>query len=225
MWVVAGVLLGSMVLAALASLHIGPHGHGLAAALGGVAAVWLLVMVAEGQGRPLLFALLSADLVMSAALGLLAWRGLSESSSGAPRAIGPDGARGIALNDLDPLGIVRVGGEEWTAESINGRVKAGSSVQVVGRTGIRVQVWGEPADPLGELEVFTPPPLIEPLPPIVETLANGVAPAHGPGAEATAAGTDDGAVATRPAEEGSAAGAQVGSGPAGSLRDESEAQI
>jgi membrane protein implicated in regulation of membrane protease activity len=146
MWIVAGVLLGSMVLAAIGGLHVGPHGHGIAAALGGVAAVWLLLMLAEGRGRPLLFALLGADLVMSAALGAMTWKGLTDPARGAQRRVGPEGAHGIALKDLDPFGIVRVGGEEWSAESVNGLIKAGQRVQVVGTEGVRVQVWGEPAE-------------------------------------------------------------------------------
>ncbi len=151
MWIVAGVLLGSVVLAALASLHIGPHGHGAAAVLGAIAGVWLLVMVAEGLGRPLLFALLGADLAMSAGLGALTWKGLNDPSRGAQRKTSPEGAYGVAVKDLDPLGIVRVSGEEWTAESINGRITAGQRVHVISADGIRLQVWGEPDDPLDAL--------------------------------------------------------------------------
>ncbi|HTW99076.1 MAG TPA: NfeD family protein [Acidimicrobiales bacterium] len=143
MWIVAGVLLGSMVLAAIASLHVGPHGHGVAAILGAVAAAWLLVMLAEGRGRPLLFGLLGADLVMSAMLGLLAYKGFTDPQRGLHRRTGPEGAHGIALSDLDPSGIVRVDGEEWTAESVNGPVAKGGRVQVLSRQGVRIQVWGE----------------------------------------------------------------------------------
>lgn len=143
MWIVAGVLLGSMVLAALASLHVGPHGHGVAALLGVLAAVWLLVMVGLGLGRPLLFALLGADVVLSGGLGFLAWKGFTAPAPEDAHERGPSGRLGVAMSDLDPYGIVRVGGEEWSAESVNGRIAAGDRVQVVGREGIRVQVWGE----------------------------------------------------------------------------------
>jgi len=147
MWVVAGVLLGSVVLAALASLHVGPHGHGVAAVLGTAAAIWLILMAAVGLGRPLLFALLGADVVMSAGLGALAWKGLRDRDAGPAQHAGPHGY-GIALGDLDPFGIVRVGGEEWSAESVNGRIDAGSRVHVIGREGVRVQVWGDHAGAL-----------------------------------------------------------------------------
>jgi membrane-bound ClpP family serine protease len=151
MWIVAGVLLGSMVLAAVAGLHAGPHGHGVAAVLGVVAAVWLLVMIAAGRGRPLLFVLLAADLVMSAGLGALTRKGLSDASRSPRRATTPQGAFGVAVKDLDPVGIVRVGGEEWSAEAVNGRIRAGQRVHVISADGIRLQVWGEPDDPLDGL--------------------------------------------------------------------------
>jgi membrane-bound ClpP family serine protease len=44
---------------------------------------------------------------------------------------------------LDPAGIVRVAGEDWTAVSLNGPVPAGGRVQVVSVRGVRLEVWGE----------------------------------------------------------------------------------
>jgi membrane-bound ClpP family serine protease len=195
MWIVAGVLLGSMVLATVASLHVGPHGHGVAASLGIAAAVWLLVMIAAGRGRPLLFALLGADLAMSGGLGLLTWKGFTDAGRRGHRASSPEGKHGIAVNDIDPHGIVRVAGEEWTAESVNGRISAGQRVQVIHADGIRLQVWGEPADPLAELD-------LEPR----------------TGRLATASPSHDAA------QDARAQGAQEASGPVGPLGTESEAQ-
>jgi membrane-bound ClpP family serine protease len=192
MWIVAGVLLGSMVLAAIAGLHVGPHGHGLAAILGAVAAAWLLVMVVEGRGRPLLFVLLGADVVMSALLGLFAYKGLTDPARGTHRATGPEGAQGIALSDLDPLGIVRVRGEEWSAESVNGPVVKGGRVQVIGTEGVRVQVWGEDsplaigAPPEIDLSRFDGPLHASPAEPAYVERADGADPGGPSGNESEA---------------------------------------
>ena len=147
MWVVAGVLLGLVVLAVLLGFHAGPHVHGAAGVLGLVAAAWLLFMAADGQSRPLLWVLLSADLVVSAGVGVLAYKALTTH---VPHATGrllasPQGAEGYAVDDLDPEGIVRVNGEDWSAVSLNGTVPRGRRVQVIGGSGVKLEVWGEEA--------------------------------------------------------------------------------
>lgn len=50
------------------------------------------------------------------------------------------GAQGIARRDLAPAGPVFVQGELWNAESIEGNVKAGDQVRVVGVSGLRLSV-------------------------------------------------------------------------------------
>jgi membrane-bound ClpP family serine protease len=52
------------------------------------------------------------------------------------------GASGVAVSDLDPEGIVKVQGEEWSAVAVNAPVQSGTAVQVVGRGGVRLEVWG-----------------------------------------------------------------------------------
>ena len=161
MWVIAGILLGLVVLASLIGFHVGPHAHVAAGVLGVVAAVWLVVMVVDGRSAPLLWALLSADLVVSAGIGTLAWKGLTtpEISVKGRHLVSPDGAEGFAVGDLDPEGIVRVNGENWSAVAVNGTVKAGSPVQVLRVAGVRLEVWGD--DVLGssdrrELDISLP---------------------------------------------------------------------
>ncbi len=61
MWVIAGVLLGLVVLASLIGFHVGPHAHVAAGVLGVLAAAWLVVMAVDGRSAPVLWALLSAD--------------------------------------------------------------------------------------------------------------------------------------------------------------------
>jgi membrane-bound ClpP family serine protease len=49
----------------------------------------------------------------------------------------------MALTDLDPRGVVRVGGENWSADSLSGPLPAGSPVHVASIQGLRLQVWSE----------------------------------------------------------------------------------
>lgn len=150
MWVIAGVLIGMVVLASLVSFHSGPHVHLVAAAVGLVTAAWFVLMAIDGHSAPLLWALLSADVVVSVGVGIMAWSGLRHASSGEGLAVrhlsSIESAEGIAVSDLADEGIVRVHGEEWTAVSVNGRVPAGSRVQVLRAAGVHLEVWGEEAE-------------------------------------------------------------------------------
>jgi membrane-bound ClpP family serine protease len=150
MWVIAGVLLGLVVLASLLGIHIGPHGHVLAGVFGAVAAGWLVWMVVDGRSLPVLWALLSADIVVSAGVGSLAYRGLKMRGAALPtrHLAGIEGAEGVAVGDLGPRGIVRVQGENWSAVCVNGMVQAGAPVQVIGARGVQLEVWGEHALPV-----------------------------------------------------------------------------
>ena len=154
MWVIAGVLLGLMVLVGLAGFRTGPHSHVVAGILGALAALWLVVMAIDGRSAPVLWALLSADVVVSSGIGVLAWKGLTApapSSSGRQGGV-TEGAEGIALTPLTPDGVVRIRGEDWSAVSRNGDVPTGGRVQVI-RMGVRLEVWRE--DDLAPGELFS----------------------------------------------------------------------
>lgn len=146
MWVIAGVLLGLVVLASLVGFHSGPHAHVVAGGVGVLAAAWLVFMAVEGRSAPVLWALLSADLVISVGVGVLAWNGLSHRVTSAHHVSSPEGAEGVAISDLAPEGIIRVRGEQWSAASVNGTVRSGTRVQVLRRTGVHLEVWGENAE-------------------------------------------------------------------------------
>lgn len=155
MWVVAGILLGAVVLGGAAGFHVGPHAHFAASVLGVVAAVWLVIMVALGYAEPLLYVLLAADVTVSAGIGLYGWRALRTPGALASVNEPPpsvSGRFGQAVSDLDPDGVVRVGGEEWSAVSLNGPVSAGAEVQVISVKGVRLEVWGEKKPMLGGAE-------------------------------------------------------------------------
>jgi membrane-bound ClpP family serine protease len=145
MWIVAGVLLGSVVVTSLVGFHSGPHTHIVAGVVGIVAAAWLLFMATQGRSAPLLWLLLSADVVISGGIGVMGWTAIRRPGGAAgrtePRRL--EGAEGVAVTDLSPEGIVRVGGEQWSATCVNGTLPAGSRVQVL-HGGVRLEVWGEP---------------------------------------------------------------------------------
>jgi membrane-bound ClpP family serine protease len=157
MWIVAGVLLGLVVLVSLVGFHTGPHTHVAAGALGVLAALWLILMAADGRSSSVLWALLSADAVLSGGIGVMAWYGLVEGA-GAERDHAPPsivGAEGTVVSALSPEGVVRAGGEEWTAVSLNGPVPVGARVQVVRRTGVRIEVWRDDLDEVATDNHFT----------------------------------------------------------------------
>jgi len=119
----------------------------------------LVMLAVEGSSSALLWALFAGDLSMSAGVGYLAWRGLSDR--GQPfaehRLLTRARAEGVAISDLDPAGIVRVQGEEWSAVAINAPVRCGSHVLVVGRGGVRLEVWGEESpSALGDIGAVDP---------------------------------------------------------------------
>jgi len=66
-----------------------------------------------------------------------------------------DGAEGVAVSDLVPEGIVRVGGEQWSALSVNGTARSGTPVQVLRTAGVRLEVWAEGAESAIDHGVFS----------------------------------------------------------------------
>lgn len=154
MWVITGVLLGLVVLASVIGFHVGPHAHLAAGVLGVLAAASMVWLAVEGSGSALLWVLFAGDLSMSAGVGYLAWRGLSDRDRqpAEHRLLTASRSDGVAISDLDPAGIVRVQGEDWSAVAVNAPVRRGSHVLVVGRGGVRLEVWGEELPPsLGDI--------------------------------------------------------------------------
>jgi membrane-bound serine protease (ClpP class) len=144
-WITIFVLLGLVLLGAIAGFHSGPHAHVLAAVLGAVAAIWLVVMGANGHTSPLLWTLVGSDIAVSAGLGALGWRGLTSPGRRPSRHTSAAlvGVTGAAMTELSPDGVVRVNGESWSAMSLNGSIRAGRAVQVIGAAGLRLEVWGD----------------------------------------------------------------------------------
>jgi membrane-bound ClpP family serine protease len=145
MWITAGVLLGLVVVTSLVGFHTGPHTHVAAGVIGVLAGGWLVYMASNGRSAPLLWVLFSADVVISAAIGIMGWTAVQRSGdlAGRPSIGRLEGKEAVAITDLNPDGIVRVAGEQWSATCVNGTLPAGSRAQVLQEDGVRLEVWAE----------------------------------------------------------------------------------
>jgi membrane-bound ClpP family serine protease len=156
MWIITGVLLGLVCLAAVVGFHFGPHAHVVAVAMGVVVAGWFIYLMSERGAGPVLWTLLGTDVIVGVGVGALAWKGLSgsatvtESHHRSPI----EGAEGVAVSRLAPDGIVSVQGEHWSATSVNGTVPASTPVQVLRAVGVRLEVWGEDAQTISADGLF-----------------------------------------------------------------------
>jgi membrane-bound ClpP family serine protease len=147
MWIITGVLLGLVCLTAVFGFHFGPHAHLVAGVIGLLVAGWLTYAVLNGGSRHALWWLLGADLIVSAAVGAMAWIGLSRSRTATKRyhLDSLEGSMGVVLSELAPEGIISVRGEQWSAVSVNGTAPASTQVQILRAAGVRLEVWGEDA--------------------------------------------------------------------------------
>ena len=157
MWIITGVLLGLLCLAAIFGFHLGPHTHTVAGVLGVLTGGWLVYVLIERGSGPGLWSILGADLLVAAGLGVLAWKGISgyRHEVAAEHRHPLEGAEGVAVSDLAPGGIIRIRGEEWSATSVNGTARQGSVVQVLRAVGVRLEVWSEGAEQRSREGLFT----------------------------------------------------------------------
>jgi membrane-bound ClpP family serine protease len=158
MWVSTGVMLGLFCLAVFVGFHVGPHGHGVAGAIGALLACWLIYLIVDRGPGALLWTLLGTDLVVGAGMAALAWRTLEtrHSETGSLDGRSPlEGMEGVAVSELAPAGIVRINGEQWSAVSVNGTVAPATAVQVIRVRGVRLEVWGEEAERASTRALFT----------------------------------------------------------------------
>jgi membrane-bound ClpP family serine protease len=141
MWLIAGLLLGAAGLAFLTSFHTQLHGHIATAVFGLAAAGWLIAMVVAGHASALLWLLFGLDISLSIGTGTLAYRGFISPNALAPSAMSRlVGTTGVAMTPLTPTGTVRVNGESWSAESLDGEISQGAQIQVTALRGIRLEV-------------------------------------------------------------------------------------
>jgi membrane-bound serine protease (ClpP class) len=140
---VAGLVL---LVAGVAFLLIEAHKPGFS--LPGIAGIISLVLgglflfdagTLVRVSRPFLAVVVALDALFLLVFVRAAWR--------ARRMPPPDtsivGAEGVATSDLDPVGTVRVRSEQWTAESAQGKIPAGTKIHVVDHQGLRLRVESE----------------------------------------------------------------------------------
>lgn len=148
MWVIALVLLVVVVGAAVVGLHAGPHGMLAAGVLGAGSSVALIAVAVTHELTALAWALFGGVVVCSIGALAAGVSGVQALPTLRAHRVGTgaaavQGADGVAVTPLDPVGTVRVRGELWSAESLSGKLAAGSTVHVVGVDGLRLRVWSE----------------------------------------------------------------------------------
>jgi membrane-bound serine protease (ClpP class) len=133
----------ALVAAGVALFVIEAHAPGLGlAGATGAGAVILGALLVFNPGRVIFLsplALLVGAIIAIIVLGAVAV--IARRGRGSPTAHrDPVGIEGVTVNELAPGGRVRIGGEEWSAEAIDGPIPAGARVVVVERAGLRLRV-------------------------------------------------------------------------------------
>jgi membrane-bound ClpP family serine protease len=143
-WVTGAVLAGLVALTVALCVHAGGHVWLVPVPAAALAAVWA-VTVGSGNGSGAVAWGLAGGTAAASGLALLvALPALADPvvriRTGADAL---QAAEGTSVTPLSPTGVVRVGGEPWTAESLSGPLPAGVPVHVVRVDGLRLQVWSE----------------------------------------------------------------------------------
>jgi membrane protein implicated in regulation of membrane protease activity len=104
------------------------------------AVAWLLAEHFEWPRR-IVWAALALWMVKDAALYPFVWHAYDSRRSTRSPYPG-EGVEGVALRRLNPRGMVRIGGELWSAEPADGirRIEDGETVRVTGRDGMTLFV-------------------------------------------------------------------------------------
>ncbi|MGC8879006.1 MAG: NfeD family protein [Anaerolineae bacterium] len=63
----------------------------------------------------------------------------------------PVGSTGVAVSDLTPQGVIQAASEQWTAIAVDGNIRAGDEVVVVGHEGLRVKVRKQQSASVGQI--------------------------------------------------------------------------
>lgn len=142
LWGTGAVLVVLLAATGLVSAHAGGHAWFVpvpafalavvwalsASSRSSAAAWWLVALSATASGGGLVLAVTALRQRLRGELALLpsVW-----------------GATGVAITNLTPVGVVQVGGETWSAESVSGPLPAGAPVHALKARGVRLEVWSE----------------------------------------------------------------------------------
>lgn len=159
-WVSVLVAGLALVLIATVALCLHAGGHAWLAPLPAVAvAAGWAILASSGNLTPVAaWSLAATTIVLAAGAALLAGAALAQPRGDHPTWTHPwgsgghlvrdtrhplRGADGVALTDMTPIGVVRIGSETWSGESLSGPLLAGAPVHVVAVRGLRLEVWSE----------------------------------------------------------------------------------
>ena len=142
LWGTGAVLVVLLATTALLSAHAGGHAWFVPLPAFALAVLWALTASSDSAGSG--WALMALTAAASGGGAVLAATALRQRLRG-ELAFLPSlrGATGVAITDLTPVGVVQVGGETWSAESVSGPLPAGAPVHALKARGVRLEVWSE----------------------------------------------------------------------------------
>ena len=141
-WATGAILLALLVATGLLAAHAGGHAWFVPLPALVLAVLWAFTVSASSPAAGWWLVALSA--VASGCGVIVAGTALRQRLRGTWAALPPvRGARGVAVTELTPIGVVRVAGEIWSAESVSGKLPAGAPVHALRLRGVRLEVWSE----------------------------------------------------------------------------------
>jgi membrane-bound ClpP family serine protease len=142
-WIGAAVMIALIATTLAVCAHAGGHAWFVPLPAAILASVWL-VSEASGDHAGGLWWLASSSAAFSAGAAVLGLGVLKARVVGSRLPVRSlVGATGTVVVPLAPVGIARVQGETWTAESLSGPLPVGAAVHVVRMEGLRLLVWSE----------------------------------------------------------------------------------
>jgi membrane-bound ClpP family serine protease len=141
-WGTGVILLVLLVATGVLCAHAGGHAWFVPLPALALAVIWALT--ASARSAEAAWWLVALCAIACAGGVLLAGAALRQRLRGSLVGL-PElrGTTGVAVTALTPGGIVRVGGENWSARSVSGPLQAGDPVHVLGVRGVRLDVWSE----------------------------------------------------------------------------------
>jgi membrane-bound ClpP family serine protease len=141
-WATGAILVVLLAATGSLSAHAGGHGWFVPVPAVALAAVWAFTASSHSPSAGWWLVALTA--IVSGGGMVLALTVLRQRLRG-QLALVPhvQGALGVALTDLTPVGVVQVAGETWRAESVSGPLPAGAPVHAMTARGVHLQVWSE----------------------------------------------------------------------------------
>jgi membrane-bound serine protease (ClpP class) len=142
LWVTGTVLLVLLAVTAVLAAHAGGHAWFLPLPTAALATAW--AFTASNHSSVAGWTLVALSATVSAAALALAGAALRQRLRDELAVMPPlKGALGVALTELTPGGVVQVGGENWSAESVSGTLPAGAPIHALEVRGVHLEVWSE----------------------------------------------------------------------------------